>query len=209
MSIEFIRVGAEDKRFDGAIRIYEESFPPNERHPSSVIKGRVKSGKEEMFVGLLQGEVVLMALIWPLKSTDFILLDYIAVKKQYRGQSIGSRFMSRICDLPGYGNKIIILEVENPGFGENREQRQRRVSFYRALGALELSGVRYILPPLSGAVPTDMILMVLPMRQNTKLQGDLVRKIVLKIYGELYGLDEGSSLVRLTMSSIQDIVEAE
>jgi len=34
-----------------------------------------------------------MALLYPLKSTDFILLDYIATHKGFRGKGIGEAFI--------------------------------------------------------------------------------------------------------------------
>jgi len=193
--------------FKEAIEIYNESFPSNERHKTSTIKERVAKGLYRVVVGRLKNEVVFMALFWPLRNTEFILFDYLAVKKNYRNRGIGTKFMENIFDILNVKNKYFILEVENPDYGDNREQRARRVEFYKRHGAKQMKNLRYILPPLSGDTPTEMILMVLPQYKSGKISGKLVKKIIIQIYKELYDRNENDPLLNSFIHDIPSTVE--
>lgn len=193
--------------FKKAIEIYTESFPSNERHPPHTIKERVDKGLYRVFVGHLENEVAFMALFWPLRDTDFILFDYMAVKRNYQNKGIGTKFMKSIIDTLGMKDKYLILEVENPDYGDNKEQRKRRVEFYTRHGARKMKNVRYILPPLSGNTPTEMILMVLPEYNGGKIPGMLVKKIIIQIYKELYNRNENDPLLNSFIYEIPSTVE--
>lgn len=88
--IEFSKVqNVESEAFREAVNIYTEAIPKAEQQKVSVIKRRVKTGKEHLIVGRKDGKVVCMALIYLLQDADFMLIDYLAVKKQYLQQGIG------------------------------------------------------------------------------------------------------------------------
>ena len=79
--IEFSKVqNVESEAFREAVNIYTEAIPKAEQQKVSVIKRRVKTGKEHLIVGRKDGKVVCMALIYLLQD-DFMLIDYLAVKK--------------------------------------------------------------------------------------------------------------------------------
>lgn len=195
--------------FKEAIRIYTESFPPNERHSTDTIEKRVKEKLYQMFIGRLNDKVVFMALLYPLKNTNFILFDYMATDKKFRNKGIGIEYMKNVLRIfkKNTFNKYLILELENPKYGDNKEQRKRRVKFYKRFGAKELKNVRYVLPPLSGGNPTEMILMVLPGYNEGKIGGDLVKKLIIKIYKELYNRDENDGLLNSFIHEINNFIE--
>lgn len=190
------------QEFRDMLAIYTESFPANERHTGRVIRKRVNNGQYRAVVGRLPDEVVFMALLWPLKNTDFILLDYMAVKKGYRGEGIGTEFMRHIFDILKMYGKYLILEVENPDYGNNTDQRKRRVAFYSRNGAVKMESVRYILPPLSGVDPTEMIMMILPEYNEGQISGKVVKELIIQIYREVYNRNEEDLLLN---SFIHDI----
>ena len=193
------------KDFEEAIKMYEESFPSNERQSIDTIKKRIKENLYQMFIGRLKNEVVFMALLYQLKNTDFVLLDYMATEENFRNKGIGTRFIKNI--LGKITPKYLILEVENPNYGNNREQRERRVNFYKKLGAKEMKDVRYILPPLSGNIPTEMILMVLPEYGGGKMDSSLVKKLIVQMYEELYDRNENDDLLNSFVNDIKNPVE--
>lgn len=192
--------------FRDAVKIYSESFPSNERHSLEVIKKRVTNKSYRMFIGHLNNEAVFMALFWYLKNSNFILLDYMAVKEKYRNKGIGGRFVKNVFSILEEKNKYFILEVENPKYGDNREQRKRRVKFYKRLGAMEMKNTRYILPALSGGEPTEMLLMVFPKYTGGKISGKLVKSIILQIYREVYNRNEDDRLLNTFIHTIPDVV---
>lgn len=193
------------KDFEEAIRIYEESFPSNERQSKDTIKKRIEENIYQMFIGQLKDKIVFMALLYPLKKTDFVLLDYMVTKEKFRSKGIGTRFIKNI--LKKTKPKYLILEVENPRYGNNKEQRQQRVKFYKSLGAKEMKNIRYILPPLSGNIPTEMILMVLPNYDEGKMDSHLVKKLIIQIYKELYNRDKEDDILNSFVNKIKYPIE--
>jgi hypothetical protein len=115
--------------------------------------------------------------------------------------------MKNLFDILRVKDKYLILEVENPKYGDNKKQREKRVEFYKRHGAEEMKDVRYILPPLSGNTPTEMILMVLPEYGNGKIPGTLVKKIIIQIYKDLYNRNEDDPLLSLFIPKIPSVVE--
>lgn len=195
------------RAFEEAVKIYNDAFPSNERQSVNTVKDRVRQKLYRMFIGYLKNEPVFMALVWPFKNTEFMLLDYMAVKNGYQSKGIGTKFMQNIFDLLGVRDKYLILEVENPKHGDNKEQRERRVKFYKRIGAKELKNVRYLLPPLSGTTPTEMILMIIPNYKNGTISGKLVEKSILQIYRELYNRDSSDKYLNSFINEIPASVE--
>jgi GNAT superfamily N-acetyltransferase len=193
--------------FGQAMEVYTDSFPSSERHAISVIRDRVASHRAKLWVGLLDGSVVFISLLWPLSGTEFILLDYMAVKKGLRGKRIGSEFLAVKRDELERDSKYFVMEIEDPRFGSNRDQRNQRVAFYRRNGAKELKNVDYLLPPLSGTEPTNMILMLFPAYKERRISSATTKALVSQIYGELYGRGRSDSLLLKVLTSIVDPVE--
>jgi len=191
--------------FKEAIKIYETSFPSNERQSTDTIKKRIEKNLYKMLIGRSKDKVVFMTLLYPLKNTDFILLDYVVTDENFRNKSVGTKFIKNI--LKKISSKYLILEVENPRYGNNKEQRERRVNFYKRLGAKEMKDVRYILPPLSGNIPTEMILMVLPEYGGGKMDSSLVKKLIVQMYKELYDRNENDDLLNSFVNDIKNPVE--
>ncbi|BCU67679.1 hypothetical protein HS7_11160 [Sulfolobales archaeon HS-7] len=199
-TIEFKRIKTGNQFFEDAMKIYVNSFPPAERQKPEVISSRVDSDKEELYIGTMRNNVISIALVWPL-LWDFALVDYVAVKEGFRGKGIGTatiRFLSSL-------GKRLLFEVEDPANGS--EERKLRVEFYKKNGAKVLKGVKYILPPLSGDIPTDMILMVI--QREDVISGEIVRRLVIQIYEEVYSLNTTNKYVAYTLNTIPSIVTLE
>ncbi len=179
-----------DHRIELALNIYEVSFPENEKQSISIIKNRMKKNISRMFIGEIEKEVVLMSLVFILKKSEFILLDYMAVHPNYKGQGVGSSFLQFITKKLLDENKYFVLEVENPNYGEDNLEKKKRVSFYQKNGVMKLKDVNYILPPLNGSKPTEMILMILPNYGNGVIEGDKVKILIKLIYQEVYNRDK-------------------
>jgi GNAT superfamily N-acetyltransferase len=183
------------KSFDDAMVIYTQAIPPAERQSIDTIKENIQSSKEQLYMGTIDGKVALMALFYPLDGTQFVLLDYMAVKPEYRKHGLGSEFLKNIYRITGLKNRFFLIEVEDPKTGPDQETKQRRVYFYRKNGAKILKQVRYVLPPLQGNTPTDMILLVMAQNRPVWLSGQAIKDTIRQIYIELYHRDESDSLL--------------
>jgi hypothetical protein len=89
--VQFAEItNSQKEEIDKALQIYTHSFPANEKHPIELIRERIAKGLNRIFTGSIGDEVVFIALLWPLKDTDFILLDYMATSPEHRGKNISS-----------------------------------------------------------------------------------------------------------------------
>jgi GNAT superfamily N-acetyltransferase len=196
-----------DQLFIEAMEIYDASFPRSERHARSIIEERMDRKLYRLFIGQKEGKTVLMALFYPLKGSQFILFDYMAVVASYRGKGLGSQFLNAISSTIGLGKRHLLLEVEDPRSGDNKDQRRKRLEFYKRQGAKELKGLRYLMPPLFGPTPTEMVLLVWPDFKDGKIPGHEVKKIILQVYRELYGRDDKDPLLTSFIQEVPAVVE--
>lgn len=125
------------------IRLYEASFPPEERKPFSMILKFQKKGKADLWVvhDKSTGEPVGMAFM--LTQKDMVLFDYFAILKEYQDKGIGSAVLSEVERI--YAGRCVFGEVEpvDP-LSENYEQRKRRMAFYLRNG-LKRTGIHILL----------------------------------------------------------------
>lgn len=198
---------ATSKSFQDAMTIYTEAIPEAERQSIDTIKERIQSGKEKLYIGTIDGEVALMALLYPLESSQFVLLDYMAVKTNYRKHGLGSEFLKNITRITGLKNRFFLFEVEDPKTGPDQETRQRRVYFYRKNDAKILKHVPYLLPPLQGNTPTDMILLIMAQNRPVWLSGEAIKAAIRQIYRELYLRDEFDPLLQSFIEKIPEKVD--
>jgi GNAT superfamily N-acetyltransferase len=197
------------REFQEALEIYNDSFPSNERHMEDVIIDRFQKKLYRIFVVHSGNQVAGMAILYSLSGGDFVLFDYMAVKKEFRGKGIGGDLVKAMIQYvqAEAKKKYLILEVENPEYGNNKNERLARIRFYRKLGIKQLKQVRYILPPLQGTIPTEMILMVAPEYPGRILKGTLVKKIMTQLYRELYNRNENDKLLQSFLNDVPEVVE--
>jgi len=175
--------------FREAMHIYLQCFPLNERQTEQTITERVQQGRNLMYAGRIDDEIVFMALLWPLQGTEFILLDYLATSHKHRGKNIASMFMQELRKQ----QKYFLLEVEDPAYGDNTAQRQKRIDFYLKNGARVLKDVSYLLPPVQGNTPTEMLLMIFPEYKTSTISKQLVQALIRQVYKELYNQEADSA----------------
>jgi GNAT superfamily N-acetyltransferase len=208
MNINFIPItDLSNRHVEQAFAIYRKSFPGNERQKEEVVLQRLNSGKEELFVGLKDDEVISMALVFNLFSSGFVLLDYFAVSEHERRLGTGTRFIQYLVRRYYQSNNQIILEVEDPGDGKNLEERQQRVNFYRRLGAKCLQDVHYVLPALDGTTSTKMILMIFTEGNVSVVPRPEVENLLLDLYEQVYNKNPDDPLVLDVIQGLPKIIK--
>lgn len=206
--IEFSEVSdPSSDEFKEAMKIYTASFPENERRTVASIEAMVNDGKIRLIVGLVDGRASFMALLYPIEGTPFVLGDYLATAKEYRGKGIGKQFLDGIFSaVDGLEFDYFLIQVENPYISSDETMR-RRVEFYKRLGMKELKGLRYVLPPLQGTMPTEMILMVLTKADDHHLDGEVMGEIIFRIFRELDGRHEDDEFLISTLRGVPDLID--
>ena len=125
-------------------RLYQAAFPATEKKPFSMIRAMYNKGKSDVWYCVENGKFA--GLVITINGPEQILLDYLAVAKNRRGQGIGSQMLKKMREQ--YNGKGVFLEIEIVDkAAENFEERKRRKQFYLKNGmtpmnvVLELFGV--------------------------------------------------------------------
>lgn len=151
-----------------------KQFHPGELKSLAHIANMCARGLYSAFGLWSGGDLIAYALLGNTADGRKHLLDYYAVLPEYQDCGIGSMFLKRLsAELPG---DAILLEVEDPDYAPNEEERahwQRRIRFYERGGCLHTS----VKLNLYGF---DYALMQLP--QEKKLSDAQVRAAMEEIY---------------------------
>lgn len=112
--------------------LYIEAFPEAERKPMKQILKVCENGFGRIIPILMDDEFVGMFITLDSDGDNTLLIDYFAIKSDYRGLSLGSKAIELLNKME---NKTIIIEIE-PCINEanNLLQRQKRKKFYENLG---------------------------------------------------------------------------
>ncbi len=199
-----------EEDFNEGINIYEDAFPPGEKRSVEDIRKNIEENHEKMFIGKHDKNPVMFVMMWPINNSDFLFLDYIAVKKEYRGNGLGSMFLESIFNLEdndGYNH--VIFEVENPQEGDNINQRRERIKFYRRAGAKALTGFKYFLPPRNNNKSQEMNLMIISRKNIKRVDGEKIQAVLEQIYTHIYNTKNDDKILNSILDNIPDEIYLE
>jgi GNAT superfamily N-acetyltransferase len=172
---------------EAVVRIYEASFPPEEKEPAARMLARARAGGGLVLVERLEGEVALMAAVLVLGDTGLGLLSYYAVDERARGSGLGGASLRALAGaVRPHGIERILLEVEPP----DTAIRERRIGFYLRAGARFLDA-DYAIPSFVDGSRYPLHLMALPGEDLEVLDGPLVTRALAAFYPDFYYCDEG------------------
>ena len=122
-------------------RLYMQAFPRAERKPWSMILRMHRKGKTDIWCVKVRSNFAGLAIT--INSPDVILLDYFAIEKKKRGQSIGTRALKAI--LAQYADKGFFLEIESTlEDTPDRAMRLSRKKFYLSCGLEEMHTTAFL-----------------------------------------------------------------
>lgn len=154
-------------------KIYEAAFPEDERRDLKQ-QAHINQNIEYNFYNIeINNEIVAIIADW--KFDDFIFVEHLAVRKDKRGQGLGTELLNSYLSSI---DKTIVLEVERP---EDIDSK-RRIKFYENLG-LKLNLHDYIQPPYAkdkNSLP--MYIMSFP----NKIDQNTFFKIRDNVYSKVY-----------------------
>jgi len=115
--------------------LYRKAFPASERKPFSIIHSMYRRKKNDLWCISRDGRFAGFAST--VNSKDLILLDYLAILSQYRGQGIGSAALEKMKEH--YPDKGLFVEIEDThSAGPEQALRLKRKHFYIAAGMAPL-----------------------------------------------------------------------
>lgn len=146
----------EVKNYPEMLKLYDESFPEDERriyrnaeHFESFVKE--KGAKFHGFAAEDGGVFTAFLTYWTFKG--YVYVEHFAVVPEKRGRNIGRLMLEHLFRTVG---EDVLLEVEKPETDEAR----RRIAFYEKCGFRLREDINYVQPPYSeGQKSLPMMLM--------------------------------------------------
>ena len=116
-------------------KLYCEAFPSYERKPFSMIRSMQRKGKSDVWYFEKDGKF--SGLAFTINGNDNILIDYLAIVSNRRGEGIGAEIITQLREH--YTGKGIFVEIESVfAKCENKEERLRRKHFYLNNGMIPM-----------------------------------------------------------------------
>lgn len=118
----------------------KRDFPPSELKPWAMMSAAAQAGQYDLLAAFDHG--VMVGYAWQFRpDTGAILIDYLAVLPQYRGQGVGTVLLATLRQYYGEMGRGVLLESEYPPEAPDLEEANRRLAFYFRAG-LEDTGVQ-------------------------------------------------------------------
>lgn len=153
--MEFQKIlNANNHTFREVWKIYDESFPLDERRDSEQQSELLRDSNYSFF-SIIQNRLPIGLLgVWQFSEFDFI--EHFAISKSLRNNNLGSE---AIKEYSKRITKTLILETERP---DTNQMTERRIQFWQRNG-FKLNSYDYIQPPYSSKKsPLPMYLMSNP-----------------------------------------------
>ena len=112
--------------------LYLRAFPTAERKPFSIIRKMYRQGKADVWCILRSGKFAGFAAT--VNGDDLILLDYLAVSREYRGMGVGSKALALL--MEAYSGQGVFVEIESTRCAGVEQEKRKR--FYLAAGMEDL-----------------------------------------------------------------------
>ncbi|HEV8714441.1 MAG TPA: GNAT family N-acetyltransferase [Candidatus Binatia bacterium] len=179
------------RRFRDAMQIYLSEFHSS-RLPITKVLSLLRTESYQLFAVQDAEQVLAMALIWVCARPAFVHLDYIAVKREWKGRGIGTAFYRWLIEHLGQLSsraRLLTLEVEDELLG-----------FYRRNQTQILHDVPYLFPASRGPLP--MHLMVYDRQARTTLSRTVVQDIIRALYRGIHNRGADDVLLRSFISRV-------
>jgi GNAT superfamily N-acetyltransferase len=185
--------------FSVCLEILGDSIPASEQMPRERLTKLLARDEYRLYAFRSALEVAAFAMLYLSRIQPIVLLDYMAVRGDLRGQGIGSALFREVVTLARRERptaRLLLLEVDDDreGTDEERQTNQKRIEFYRRLGARLLANVPYRFPS-AGAAPVPMRLMVLPLHPEAALSPFDLRLAIEDIFFEVHRRDANDPLL--------------
>lgn len=115
----------------------KEDFPPDELKSLAAIERLYAQGRYACYAADGAG---IPAYAFFVKLGSRALVDYFAVRRDLRGQGVGSRFLQALVGGPLRGMDVVLLEADDPDAAPDADEldvRERRLRFYLRNGLVD------------------------------------------------------------------------
>ncbi|HUC90548.1 MAG TPA: GNAT family N-acetyltransferase [Paenibacillus sp.] len=181
--MKLITISEWDEQFwQRAEPIYDRAFPREGRKPDALIRRMLERGIGRLHLGEDGRGAVAMALTGVTEQGEALIIDYLAVRADLRGQGAGREFLALIRQWAEHSSGLagIIIEVESDATPDNLA----RIAFWESCGFVATDYVhRYFW------VPEPYRAMVLRFRDgddSLPLDGELLFRHINAFHAKAY-----------------------
>jgi ribosomal protein S18 acetylase RimI-like enzyme len=189
--------------------IYAASIVAREQKPEAWICRMVGAPDYQVWVLKGGGHVQGFSILFLPKDT-FALIEYMAVAPRLRDHGVGSKLFTKTVAraVTRDGEHLpVLLEVDSEReVCGDRDIRIRRQRFYRRLGCLRLSGLRYILPLSGEGAPPEMDLLVYPSPGMQQVAKATLERWLGTIYRDVYHCETRDPRIARMLRDVPDPV---
>lgn len=173
--------------FGELLAIYTEAFPFAERKPLSTLRAMLANPAYRFFIATQRGTCVGFAIAVLLADSEAALLEYMAVREGSRAEGVGRwLFRETVRAVLTGPCTTLLVEVESDRIASPEQpDRRRRKRFYTSLGARELEGLAWKMPPVGPATPPPMEMLVYGPHTAT-LPRTTLKRWLAALYVEVY-----------------------
>jgi ribosomal protein S18 acetylase RimI-like enzyme len=155
-------------------KIYENSFPPDERRDFVKLKALLSDSRFTLSAIVFEDEVVGLFSFWDFKH--FVYVEHFAVAREFRGNGLGSYVLKSFMDQE---KRPVVLEVELP----EDPVSFKRINFYKNFG-FSVCKEAYIQPPYDKGKQSVPMLIMISNEAAAALPFSMIEK---NLHQEVYG----------------------
>lgn len=180
------RIAKEDtEAFEAALLIYRASIDASERKPDAWLAAMLARPDYAFLLIDIAERPAAMAVVYVSPTTEFWLLEYLAVAPDQRGGGIGSEVLSACVAFAFAPVGLIEVDAlleEAPG----ADLRRKRLAFYQRQGCRQLGDIAYEMPPVTPATPPPMVMLAIAPQSVASIDAPTVRRWLNEIYVRVY-----------------------
>jgi GNAT superfamily N-acetyltransferase len=204
---------ADGAPFQELFAIYASSIAASEQKPEGWLRAMVAAPEYRVWISQDAGHVLGFSILFVPPDGGFALLEYMAVVSERRGHGFGAKLFQKTVEravTPEGETLPVVLEVDSDVEpSSDRALRTRRLHFYRRLGCMKVSGLRYLMPlPGAGPVP-EMVLMIYRAGHEMPVPRRDLERWLTTIYRDVYHVPPDDPRIAKMLAPLPDPVGVE
>ena len=199
----------DDEAFPELYDVYVDSLPARERKGRNAVAAMCSREDYKVLVAERGRTVIGFSTVFAPPGERFCLLEYLAVRRDWRGRGVGTGLFRQSQLAAGADDDAtMLLEVDLPlPSSSDYQVATRRMAFYQRLGCMRIEALEYILPLPGDGPPPEMRLLVYRPGAFSAIGKSTLQRWLELVYTIVYGTDRCDERIAQMMATVSDPVE--